>query len=190
MSNNLCWPLKINTIRCGRMGTFGMVRNNRQKAHNGWDLYAYPGITCHAVDDGVVMEARYSTDYGYLVDIQLDTKINGEKVYARYAHLSGFVVKEKTRVARGEIIGFTGNSGNARGMTGIHQHLHFELMNRANPPRSKDDGGRDGLRHRYDPALVYGVLPLAPTKVIDPFLNKQWEPDDGRTIPPKGETAK
>ncbi|MCL2075243.1 MAG: M23 family metallopeptidase [Betaproteobacteria bacterium] len=142
--------------------------------HHGWDLYAEHGTECYAVDDGEVIRATSITGYGYTIDILLDARISGHPVYARYAHLSRFAagIKEKERVAMGQLIGFTGNSGNAGGMTGFAQHLHFEFMKYSVPRR-----GSDGLQHRYDPARIYGVTPLSPAAVRDP-LEKLFEPCD------------
>lgn len=42
-----------------------------------------------------------------------------------YAHLSEISVKMGDRVAEGQVIGKTGESGNARGLPAGEQHVHF-----------------------------------------------------------------
>jgi len=176
--NDIRWPLQANAIRRGQMGTFGMVRNEGTKPHHGWDLYALPGTICYAVGDGEVVVAHYSNSYGNQVDIKLDATFQGTEIYARYAHLSLFVaaLQRGSRVKKGQVIGFTGNTGNAKTMKNIDQHLHFEFLRRIDPRSSSD-----GLADRFDPADVYGVTPLGQT-VFDPCFS-MWEPNDGRTMP-------
>ena len=43
-----------------------------------------------------------------------------------YAHISKSFVKQNDIVTKGQVLGLTGTTGNANGMTGEDQHLHFE----------------------------------------------------------------
>ena len=47
---------------------------------------------------------------------------DGEQMRTRYGHLSKWVVRKGERVERGEVIGYSGNTGLSTG-----PHLHFEV---------------------------------------------------------------
>ena len=147
----LSWPLERNEIRgMSRSNAYGMVRNGGKRAHQGWDLIAIPGTPCFAVADGKVMFADYSGDYGNLLVIKFEHR--GRTLYAAYAHLSSFRILKGLPVERGMIVARTGNTGNAKTMTGADQHLHFEI-------RTTEEPG-SGLSGRIDPARIYGATPL------------------------------
>jgi len=55
-------------------------------------------------------------------------------------------------VKMGELIGRTGDTGNARGLPKADEHLHFEI--RTMPRLGK------GLEGRVSPIEVFGVCPL------------------------------
>ncbi|MGE4553157.1 MAG: M23 family metallopeptidase, partial [Desulfovibrionaceae bacterium] len=48
---------------------------------------------------------------------------HSDKIKTRYAHLSGFAVKEGQRVLRGQVIGYVGNTGRSKA-----PHLHYEVQ--------------------------------------------------------------
>lgn len=147
---DITWPLDANVIRKHSVAnTFGMVRNGGQRAHQGWDLLAYPGTRCYAVADGVVTTG-FNGDYGRFISLEFEHR--GHNLFAFYAHLNIVVVTNEQRVAAGEWIGLTGNTGNARTMKGDDQHLHFEFRTESRPGH--------GLGGRIDPKTVYGFVPL------------------------------
>ena len=151
--SKLAWPLKQNRIRRGMVNhTFGLVRNNNTRNHQGWDLYAAAGTPIYAVTDGRIHRARNLGNAGFGNTILLEFQHEGRTLYATYAHLSCFTVRELEFVTRGQVIGKTGNTGNAVSMRGEDQHLHFEI-------RYKDLPGL-GLGGRIDPAEIYGPPPL------------------------------
>ena len=157
----LRWPLLMNSIKRGKMGTFGMVRKGGSKPHQGWDLYAEPGTPCFAVADGVVVYMQQNHDeWGNIIVIELtDIRAYGSRLYAAYAHLDVFspVLYETAKVCAGHRVGNTGNTGNADGLKGKDQHLHFELRQTPRPGL--------GLAGRFDPMLFYGSPPLGFTIV-------------------------
>ncbi len=122
-------PLESMEVRGGaKSNTYGLVRQNSDgtpRPHQGVDIYAKPGTSVLAVEDGKVLDAGYDKDgYGHWVKIEFEK--NGKKHYAFYAHLSEPAnVSRGDAVSAGQIIGSSGDSGNAKGMTGADAHLHF-----------------------------------------------------------------
>lgn len=95
-----------------------------------------------------------------MVVIKLDsTTIDGQPAYAAYAHLSEISsgISINNTVTLGQLIGKTGNTGNACNLTGEDQHLHFELRKEVSPPAGT------GLQRRFDPKRLYGEPPLQTT---------------------------
>lgn len=86
--------------------------------HTGVDFVASIGTPVYATADGVVNSAGYSTGgYGNLVKIE---HALGFMTY--YAHLNKVVVQKGTFVRRGQLIAYSGNTGNSTG-----PHLHYEI---------------------------------------------------------------
>ena len=147
------YPLARNIIRRGSLNnTFGMVRNNGTKPHQGWDFAADIGTACFAVGAGTVHSTRDGGDYGVQVVLTLDKPHKGRALYAFYAHLLSLDVSTGQRVGEGDQIGRTGESGNARGMPHDDRHLHFEFRTEPTPGL--------GLGGRISPFEVYGQPPL------------------------------
>lgn len=150
------WPLAHNVIRGNReSNTFGMVRHDRDghpKAHQGWDFAADIGTPCRAIGDGVVESVEDRGDYGLRVLLRLDTVVNGERLWAFYAHLSAAHVKAGDRVIAGQHVADTGESGNAKGMPRAERHLHFEVRTEPAPGL--------GLEGRMSPKKIFGAYPL------------------------------
>ncbi len=144
-------PLDVCTIRSAKLASvngakFGMVRGNGTKAHQGIDLIAVPGTRIYAVADGraFAVPQKPGNDYGHtlvlrvgiddLPDFQrtkvLATMPNATFVYFYYAHLNEMIDGDEVRnVHAGDIIGKTGNTGNATNMVTVASgaHLHFEV---------------------------------------------------------------
>lgn len=96
------------------------VRRSGGRRHQGVDLGATMGTPVVAAWDGEVVKVGQNRLGGWIVRI---LHPNGITTY--YAHLrSEALVNEGDVVQQGEVIGYVGESGNARGTT---PHLHFEM---------------------------------------------------------------
>ena len=149
----LAWPLERNTIRRDiRNNAFGTgVRDGGTRDHQGWDLVAAPMIPCYAIADGrIVRRLPMSGDYGNVVVLEFTHR--DRTLYAAYCHLSFMPLFDDTPVTHGDVIAYTGNTGNASTMRGEDQHLHFEI-------RTVWNSG-PGLANRIDPATLYGRAPI------------------------------
>jgi hypothetical protein len=100
-----------------RFGVFEEVRNGRE--HHGIDLAMPENTTLRSIVDGVVERV---VDYGnenlgkgVIIKLQDGTK-------AIYGHMNDISVKAGERLAAGDVIGLSGNTGHSTGA-----HLHFGL---------------------------------------------------------------
>lgn len=89
----------------------------KRSYHNGQDIATQYGNKVIAPADGTVLVADYRDYYGNLMIID-----HGFGFTTRYGHLASFKVKEGSRVKRGQVIGFVGNSGRSSA-----PHLHYEV---------------------------------------------------------------
>jgi LysM repeat protein len=102
-------PISHNGISRGLVG-----------GHTGIDYRANTGTPVVAATDGTVAIADASGwNGGYGVTVLLSH--SGGKT-TRYGHLSRLAVRQGERVSRGQVIGYSGNTGRSTG-----PHLHFEL---------------------------------------------------------------
>lgn len=109
------WPIegRVTSSFGERMDPF----NGEGAFHSGLDIAAAYGTPVHAAADGDVMDAGLGAGYGR--EISLD---HGHDVMTIYGHLSAVAVLPGQHVARGQIIGYVGQSGRATG-----PHLHYEV---------------------------------------------------------------
>ncbi|MDY2998873.1 MAG: peptidoglycan DD-metalloendopeptidase family protein [Campylobacter hyointestinalis] len=92
---------------------------NKKEFHQGVDLRADIGTPIYAPADGVIEFAGYNNGgFGYLVIIEHNFGFK-----TRFAHMSRKdVVKEGEFVKKGDLIGYSGNTGLSTG-----PHLHYEI---------------------------------------------------------------
>lgn len=98
--------------------TYGWITQGYRLGHSAIDIAAYQGTPVTASDRGVVMRAGWST-VGYGQYVVIDHNID---YITLYAHLSEIYVAEGDVVAKGQLLGRVGSTGNSTG-----PHLHFEI---------------------------------------------------------------
>lgn len=86
--------------------------------HGGMDIGVASGTPVYAMDDGVVIAAKWDNNGGgYYVKVEhADSKVSA------YLHLTTFIVQTGQRVRRGELIAYSGSTG-----TSTAPHLHVEV---------------------------------------------------------------
>ena len=117
------WPLALHILTAG--WTY-----NDGSAHNAIDLRAAVGTPVYAAEDGTVDQVQpwdgYTTtgmqSYGNMVRLR-HADYNGLALQTRYAHLSKICVGRGEHVEEGQLIGYSGATGNVQGA-----HLHFEVL--------------------------------------------------------------
>ncbi|GAB4378498.1 MAG: hypothetical protein Kow0042_27050 [Calditrichia bacterium] len=101
---------------------FGSPRQHGRRLHNGIDIFAPAGTAVIAPQNGRVVYVSFEESAGnyiYLLDYR------GEYLY-EFLHLQSPApgIEKGVEVRQGEVIGFVGNTGNARGSP---PHLHFSI---------------------------------------------------------------
>lgn len=141
---SLPFPVEGLSARAVQSG-FGVERDAGTRQHEGIDIFAPRGTPVLAVVSGVAQPS--SNGLGGTV-VWLHEPGAGRTFY--YAHLDRQAFTEPRRVVTGEVLGYVGNTGNARTTA---PHLHFGLY---------DDGPRDPLPY-VQPDDVVPPLPRMPT---------------------------
>lgn len=93
--------------------------------HKGTDFGCPVGTPVVAMNDGVVTEFTWGPSFGlHLVVDHVPFADGTAGLWAGYMHLSKIKVKSGQKVKRGQIIGWSGQSGHVTG-----PHLHVEVQN-------------------------------------------------------------
>lgn len=108
----------IKPVRDGITSSYFGDIIDRNVYHKGHDWAVPVGTKVYGAEAGIVELAYFSESYGY--NVLIKHKGNME---TRYAHMSSLCVKEGDTVKKGELIGFSGNTGDSTG-----PHLHFEVI--------------------------------------------------------------
>jgi len=102
--------------------------DNVRRFHQGQDITVKSGTPIYAPADGVVKRAYYVGGFGNHVKIQ-----HGSGYTTLFAHLSKIKVKHGQNVKRGDIIGYSGNTGRSTA-----PHLHYEIHHKGKPQNPLD----------------------------------------------------
>ena len=160
------WPLALHVLTAGYYYSDG-------SRHEAIDLRTNQGGSIvkpvYAAEDGTVEETQTwdghtrtgMQSYGTMVRIR-HADYGGVTLQTRYAHLSRLCVAKGQQVKEGQLIGYTGDTGNVNGA-----HLHFEVIlagTRRNPLVWLDDDfttANDGV-YTYRPGEHAAVMPAEP----------------------------
>ena len=119
----LRWPLSTHILTAG--WTY-----NDGSAHNAIDLRAGAGTPVYAAEGGTVDQLQTwdghtrtgMQSYGTMVRLR-HADYRGQPLQTRYAHLTRACVKAWQLVREGDLLGYSGQTGNCAGA-----HLHFEVL--------------------------------------------------------------
>jgi RHS repeat-associated protein len=107
----------------GGSGNFGSCRGSGcSRTHQGEDISAPVGSAVHASTSGTVTFSGSMSGYGNAVRIN-----NGAGVTTLYGHDSSNSVAVGDHVTQGQVIGLSGQTGNAAGQPASEAHIHFEV---------------------------------------------------------------
>lgn len=136
--------------------------NPRYKAgrHTGIDYGCPIGTPVQSVHNGLVLSVLKDRSYGNVVVVR--SKHQGKFYQTWYCHLDTIAVKPRQRVAEGQVIARSGNTGNSTG-----PHLHLET--RVAPFRYGSDVATPFID---DPRVVYGSKRVATPKAEKPKTEK------------------
>ncbi|MGZ5338121.1 MAG: murein hydrolase activator EnvC family protein [Thermoleophilaceae bacterium] len=109
-SGQLIWPLNGPVS-----GSFGEARPGHM--HAGIDIVVSEGTPIRAADSGRVALMGWVGGYGNYTCVQHTSSLS-----TCYAHQSSFATSNGANVSQGQVIGYSGNTGNSTG-----PHLHFEV---------------------------------------------------------------
>jgi murein DD-endopeptidase MepM/ murein hydrolase activator NlpD len=114
-SGRFIWPVN---------GTFTSPFGMRWgRLHAGIDIAVPVGAGLRAADSGTVAIAGWTGGYGNYTCID-----HGGGISTCYGHQSSIAVSVGSSVSQGQVIGYSGNTGNSTG-----PHLHFEVRINGNP---------------------------------------------------------
>lgn len=109
------WPVDSYTIT----SPFGWrILYGAPNFHPGIDIACSVGTPIHATNNGVVVSAGWNSGgYGNWVEMN-----NGNGIETIYGHMSHVVVHDGETVYKGQLLGYSGDTGFATG-----PHLHYEV---------------------------------------------------------------
>jgi len=119
-TDGYCFPVGGKYSYCD---TWLAPRDGGRRKHYGCDVFAKRGTYLYAIYDGVISK-KYSGGLGGL-SLWINTD-DGKRYF--YTHLNGFApgIEKGVEVKAGQVVGYMGNSGNAR-TTPCHLHLGIKV---------------------------------------------------------------
>lgn len=115
------------------------------KMHEGMDFACDIGTPVYATGNGKVTAAGWHSGYGNQIEIN-----HGYGYTTRYAHLSKIIVNQGQEVHRGDLIGYSGNTGKSTG-----PHVHYEVRLRNVPQNPVNYYFYDLTPEEYDAMITH-----------------------------------
>lgn len=115
----LGWPVRSRYVT-SRYGMRFHPILHYWRLHAGTDMRAYCGDPLYAARSGTVQWAKGVPGLGNQVLIDHGF-VSGKSLMTSYNHMSGFSVRSGQHVSKGQLLGYSGNTG-----TSAACHLHFE----------------------------------------------------------------
>jgi murein DD-endopeptidase MepM/ murein hydrolase activator NlpD len=112
-----CFAKPLSSRITSVFGEPRILPNGNFYRHNGIDQRAWTGAPVQAISDGIVTFADELDVTGNIIVVD-----HGAGLSSRYMHLSKFKIKSGQNVSKGDVIGFSGNSGRSSA-----PHLHWEV---------------------------------------------------------------
>lgn len=151
--------------------------------HNGIDYLSPMNTTVKASGDGVVAFEGWGQNHSWITSMGgITVLIKHDDGYSGYAHLSSTVVNNGQHVKQGQIIGYTGSTGNSTG-----PHLHFEFLplapnfqngysGRVDPSNYLAKGGEEIMDNPQDIRNIFGeIWGVAPDEsTVNSLTGKSW----------------
>ena len=172
----LRWPLDQHILTQGWYYNDGSLHQAVDlRTQNGTDykrpVYAAEDGTVDQVQDWDGHTKTGMQSYGNMVRIKHDP-YKGKALQTRYAHLSSYCVKVGQKVKEGELIGYSGVTGNVFGA-----HLHFEVIlngKRTNPLTWLDNDYTlaTGREYQFNKGEHSVVVPVAGKPAVDTNQSK------------------
>ncbi len=126
------------------------------RMHEGIDFGVPVGTPVYSAGDGVVEEAQWKGGYGRWMKVK-----HSGGWETGYGHLSGWAVRPGQRVRQGQVIAYSGSTGESTG-----PHLHYEVIKNgqkinpkgANAPSGTVLAGRDLAGFKVEKAHIDAML--------------------------------
>ena len=116
---SLAFPIPQN-VKSTIISLFGTGRDNGERKHEGIDILAPKHSYAVACANGIITRVNENALGGKVIFM----KPENASYSLYYAHLDSQIAKEGQRVKAGDILGLTGNTGNAKFTV---SHLHFGI---------------------------------------------------------------
>ena len=160
-----------------RMDVVRVTQRWNPPSHYGIDFSCYEGTPIFASCDGIAYRGSQPTGFGLYIRIE-----DGAGLYVYCAHLRAWAVADGALVRTGDVIGYSGNTGNSTG-----PHLHYEVRRTApgTPRPTSVQGAVDPEPLLYWPEDAVPDVPVPWLPSTDPFTAEAVATGDMAQIWPK-----